>query len=169
MSSAIFTFLGIYTLIFHKSEHWLIVASFIAGALLSYLACFLTWKEERNKVSQLEMDIREMRDKAGVKLYISRLAHDGYGIFISAPCDDDDAIKRWIWRVGKWRGDTHSFLLSQSPLAADRFQETYLGDDIFFSPAWAHQDTLADLNMLRRKLLILREIIEKSDIYLVGH
>jgi hypothetical protein len=54
MSCAVFTFLGLYSVVFQKSNAWIIGASIAAGLILFMWAAFLVWKEEHQKVLAYE-------------------------------------------------------------------------------------------------------------------
>lgn len=47
MSCAVFTFLGLYSLVYQKSNSWVISASIIAGLGLFFWSAFLVWNDER--------------------------------------------------------------------------------------------------------------------------
>ena len=46
MSCAVFTFVGLYSLVFHKSNLWVVGASIVAGVALFFWAAFLVWNDE---------------------------------------------------------------------------------------------------------------------------
>jgi hypothetical protein len=57
MSCAMFTFLGLYSLVFQKSNAWVIAASVIAGLGLFFWAAFLAWDEEHKARVKAESDL----------------------------------------------------------------------------------------------------------------
>jgi len=63
MSCAVFTFIGLYAVMFEKSNHWLIGASFSAAVLLFILAAFLAWNDE-HKAKLDEMARNQQPDVA---------------------------------------------------------------------------------------------------------
>ncbi len=60
MSCAVFTLIGLYALVFDKSNKWTIVAILIAAGLLFLVAAFGAWKEEHKKVKDRDSEISKL-------------------------------------------------------------------------------------------------------------
>lgn len=83
MSCAVFTFLGLYTLIFQKSNAWIIGASIVAGLLLFLWAAYLVWKDEHTKFESAANKCAELEEQLTDKG--PRLTIIGWGPITSLP------------------------------------------------------------------------------------
>lgn len=63
MSCAVFTFLGLYSLVANKSNRWLIGASFVAAAFLFLVAAFLAWNDEHKGKIAAELQLKDEEPK----------------------------------------------------------------------------------------------------------
>jgi hypothetical protein len=57
MSCAVFTFIGLYALVFQKSNGWVVGASFSAAVVLFLCSTFLAWNDEHKARVKAELDL----------------------------------------------------------------------------------------------------------------
>ena len=90
MSSAVFTFLGIYIAATQQSNWWATDASLLAGALLVLVACYKAWAEQAKIVDSLNhtvwvalfvqqdgLNVKNVQPETALQVAIGEICNDG--------------------------------------------------------------------------------------------
>jgi hypothetical protein len=107
------------------------------------------------------------KDKATAITWISHFADMANGLALNAPNEDASRMEivKWKRQVDEWRNETASALSSLSVVALNKFSDSDMGAEI---PDYIGKDTRiwSDLALLDERRRNLKEIMEKTDVYL---